>query len=150
MKKILHEKYRGFTLIELLVVVAIIGLLTGMLIVSMRNIKAKARDAERVSEMNTITTVLGLYHNDYNLYPIFDGYITGGDAFSLALEATEYINNVPIDPSDMDSTDCGGVLNLTGYHYYYQSTDGRDYILGYCLETNSMQGRSQGENYLSP
>lgn len=141
-------------MVELLVVVAIIALLTGMVIVSMRNVKAKARDAERVSEMNSIATVLGLYHNDYNLYPSTaqgippEGiYITGTDAFSLALEATGYITNVPNDPSDMDSTNCG---SLTGYHYYYQSADGRDYILGYCLETNSMQGRVQGENYLSP
>jgi type II secretion system protein G len=157
MKRNLREKYRGFTLIELLVVVAIIGLLSVMVVASIRNVKAKARDAERVSEMNSIATVLGLYHNDYNLYPSLaqgippEGiYITGTDAFSTALEATEYINNVPTDPSDMDSTDCGGVLNLTGYHYYYQSTDGRNYVLGYCLETNSMQGRAQGENYLSP
>jgi prepilin-type N-terminal cleavage/methylation domain-containing protein len=150
MKINLREKYKGFTLIELLVVIAIIGLLVGMVVISVRGVKAKARDAERVSEMNSLTTVLGLYHSDYNLYPIFDGYITGNDAFSLALEATTYINNVPTDPSDMDSNDCGGVLNLTGYHYYYRSTDGRSYILGYCLETNSMQGRAQGENYLSP
>ena len=143
----MKRKQKGFTLVELLVVVAIIGLLVGMVIVSLQNIKAKSRDAERVSEMNSIITVLGLYHNDYNLYPVFDGYITGSDAFSLALEATGYISNVPSDPMDMDSSNCG---SLTGYHYYYQSTDGRSYILGYCLETNSMQGLSQGENYLSP
>lgn len=147
MKKNPREKNNGFTLVELLVVVAIIGLLSMMVVISVRNIKAKARDAERVSAMNSIATVLNLYHNDYNLYPIFDGYITGIDDFSVALKATGYINNVPIDPSEMDSSGCG---SLTGYHYYYQSTDGKDYVLGYCQETNSMQGRAQGENYLSP
>lgn len=141
------RKQKGFTLVELLVVVAIIGLLTGMVVISVRNIKAKSRDAERVSDMRSMEAVLGLYHSDYNLYPIYDGYITGSDAFSLILEATNYINNVPTDPSDMDSTDCG---SLTGYHYYYQSTDGRSYILGYCLETDSMQGLSHGDNYFVP
>jgi len=155
MKRNLREKYRGFTLIELLVVIAIIGLLVGMVVISVRDVKAKARDAERVSDMNSINTVLGLYHNDYNLYPsVAQGippegiYITGNDAFSLALEATTYINNVPTDPLERDSTNCGA---LTGYHYHYQSIDdGRDYVLRYCLETNSMQSRAQGENYLSP
>jgi len=123
--------------------------LSMMVVISVKNIKAKARDAERVSEMNSIATVLNLYHNDYNFYPIFDGYITGIDDFSVALKATSYINNVPTDPLEMDSSSCGGVLNLTGYHYYYQG-DGGDYILGYCLETNSMQGVARGENYLSP
>jgi len=118
-----------------------------MVVISVRNIKAKARDVERVSEMNSMITVLGLYHADYNLYPVFDDYITGIDDFSVAIRATKYISNIPTDPSEMDSNSCG---SLTGYHYYYQSTDGRDYILGYCLETNSMQGRPQGENYLSP
>jgi prepilin-type N-terminal cleavage/methylation domain-containing protein len=147
MKTNLHKKHKGFTLVELLVVVVIIGLLSMMVVISVRSIKAKTRDAERVSEMNSLATVLGLYHSDYNLYPIFDEYITGTDAFSVTLEATTYITNVPTDPLDRDSTDCGA---LTGYHYYYQSTDGRNYVLGYCLETSSMQGLSQGENYLSP
>jgi len=147
MKKDLHKKHEGFTLVELLVVVAIIGLLSGAVVISIRNIKAKARDAERVSEINSIVTVLVLYHNDYNLYPIFDGYITASDSFSTTLEATEYISNIPTDPLETDSTSCGV---LTGHHYYYQSIDGRDYILGYCLETNSIHGLSQGENYLSP
>jgi prepilin-type N-terminal cleavage/methylation domain-containing protein len=144
----MKKKQKGFTLVELLVVVAIIGLLVGMVVISVRSVKAKARDAERVSDMNSISTVLGLYHNDYNLYPIFDGYITGSDVFSLALEATGYITNVPVDPSGMDSAGSCGVL--TGYHYHYQSVDGKNYILSYCLETNSMHGVSQGYNYLSP
>jgi len=141
------KNYGGFTLIELLVVVAIIGLLTGMVVISVRNVKAKARDAERVSAMHSIVTVLGFYHNDYNLYPIYDGYITGTDALSTALKNTGYISMIPIDPLNSDSTDCG---SLTGYRYYYQSLDGKDYYLGYCLETNSIHGRAKGENSLVP
>lgn len=143
----MRKKNKGFTLVELLVVVAIIGILIGATVISVRNIKAKSRDAERVSTIRSIATVLSLYHNDYNLYPIYEGYITGTDDLSVALKATGYINNVPTDPTEMSSTDCGA---LNGYHYYYQSIDGRSYILGYCLETNSMQGLPQGENYLSP
>jgi len=141
------QRKSGFTLVELLVVVAIIALLVTAIVASFENAKAKARDAERVSEINSINTALGFYHNDYNMYPIYEGYITGSDTLSEALKATGYINTIPTDPTDRDSTECGA---LSGYHYYYQSTDGKEYILGFCLETNSLHGRVKGDNYLSP
>jgi prepilin-type N-terminal cleavage/methylation domain-containing protein len=142
------EKHGGFTLVELLVVIAIIGLLSGMVVISISNVKAKSRDAERVSEINSIATALGLYHNDHNVYPIYDGDVTGeaGDVLSTDLETDGYITNVPTDPVNNDSGDCG---SLSGYRYYYQS-DGTDFYLGYCLETNSIHGKAQGENYYVP
>jgi len=141
------KKDKGFTLVELLVVIAIIGLLSGMIIISIKNVKAKSRDAERVSEINTIVTVLSLYHNDYNIYPVYDGYITGTDSLSTTLKSTGYITVVPTDPSNSNSSDCG---SLTGYRYYYQSVNGTDYYLGYCLETNSIHGKTKGENSYVP
>ena len=150
MNAIYKENSKGFTLVELLVVVAIIGLLSMMVVISVTGAKAKSRDAQRVSEINSIATVLSMYHNDYNQYPIFDGNITGTDTVSVALRGTGYINMVPTDPLNQDSSACAGApLNLTGYYYYYQS-DGTDFILGYCLETNSMTGKTQGPNYLMP
>lgn len=130
---------KGFTLVELLVVVAIIGLLTGMVVISIQNVKAKARDAQRVADINSIATALSLYHNDFNAYPIFDGYTTGTDVLSIALKDAGTISTAPTDP-----------LNTGNYQYYYQSTDGTDYYLEYYLETNSVSGKSQGRNYLVP
>jgi len=141
------DKNKGFTLVELLVVIAIIGLLSGMVVISVKNVKAKGRDAERISEINNIATVLGFYHNDYNVYPIYDGYIIGTDSLSIALKNTGYISVVPTDPLSIDSSDCG---TLSGYRYYYQSIDGSDYYLGYCLETNSVHGKAKGENSYVP
>lgn len=143
----LREKYKGFTLVELLVVIAIIGLLLGMLVVSIKDIKAKARDSQRVADINSYATSLGLYHGDYNLYPIYDGYITRTDPLSLALKAAGIMNAPPIDPLNQDALGCG---SLSGYRYYYRSVDGQDYYLGYCLETNSIHGKSKGENYFLP
>jgi len=146
--KILIKHKKGFTLVELLVVVAIIGLLVGMLVISITGIKAKARDTQRVADVNTYATSLGLYHNDYNAYPIYDGYITRTDALSLALVNAGIMNAPPVDPLNRDAPgECG---SLAGYYYYYRSTDGRDYYLGYCLETNSVHGKSKGENYFIP
>jgi len=130
---------KGFTLVELLVVVAIIGLLTGMVVISIKTVKAKARDGQRVSNITTIATSLALYHNDFNNYPIFDGYITGSDALSVELINAGTTSGIPIDP-----------LNRDNYRYYYQSTNGSDYYLEYYLETNSVSGKSQGLNYVIP
>ena len=133
------RKGGGFTLVELLVVIAIIGLLTGMLLISIRHIKAKARDAQRISDISSVSTALTLYHNDFNAYPIYDGYITGNDTLSLALKDAGTIRSVPTDP-----------LNEGSYRYYYQGTDGTDYYLEYYLETDSIYGKSRGRNYFVP
>jgi len=110
-----------------------------MVVISIKNIKAKARDSQRVSNIITIATSLALYHNDFNNYPIFDGYITGSDALSVELINAGTIPAIPTDP-----------LNRDNYIYYYQSTNGSDYYLEYHLETNSVSGRSQGLNYVIP
>ncbi len=138
-KKAVSVRRRGFTLVELLVVIAIIGLLSGMVIISITNVKAKARDSQRVSDMNTIVTALNMYHNDRNSYPIFDGYITGSDALSVALKGSGATSAMPTDPT-----------NTSDYRYYYQSVDGDDFYLEYYLETNSIKGKSQGLNYVVP
>jgi type II secretion system protein G len=129
----------GFTLVELLVVIAIIGLLSGMVVISIKSVKSKARDSQRVSDMNTIVTALNMYHNDFNAYPIFDGYVTLTDALSVALKNAKTVSTLPIDP-----------LNTGNYRYYYQSVDGEDFYLEYYLETNSIKGKNQGMNYLVP
>lgn len=50
----------GFTLIELLVVISIIGLLSTMAVISLGSAKAKARDAQRVSDVRQLVTLLSM------------------------------------------------------------------------------------------
>jgi prepilin-type N-terminal cleavage/methylation domain-containing protein len=130
---------QGFTLIELLVVVAIIGILTATVVISIQQVKAKARDSRRVTDINSISTALSLYHTDFNLYPVYDGYITGTDTLSTVLINAGTASALPTDP-----------LNYDNYRYYYQSTDGSDYYLEYYLETDSVTGKSKGKNYTIP
>jgi prepilin-type N-terminal cleavage/methylation domain-containing protein len=66
------NKNKGFTLIELLVVISIIGLLASVVLASLNTARAKARDAKLLSELNTLTTALGLYYNDHGSYPPFN------------------------------------------------------------------------------
>ncbi len=60
---------QGFTLIELLVVVAIIGLLSSVVLVSLNSARKKARNAKRVADMRQIQSALELYYSDNNSYP---------------------------------------------------------------------------------
>lgn len=65
----LRTSYRGFTLIELLVVVAIIGILSSIVFVSLNSARAKARDARRAEDVKTLKAALEVYQQRYGEYP---------------------------------------------------------------------------------
>lgn len=60
---------RAFTLIELLVVIAIIGILAGMVLVSVYGARAKARDALRMTDIDQVSKTLQIYQLDHGSYP---------------------------------------------------------------------------------
>ncbi|MEK9182223.1 MAG: prepilin-type N-terminal cleavage/methylation domain-containing protein [Patescibacteria group bacterium] len=60
---------RGFTLIELLVVVAIIGTVSGIIMTSVNNSKAKGRDSKRIADISVIQLALERYYDINKSYP---------------------------------------------------------------------------------
>lgn len=134
---------KAFTLIELLVVIAIIGLIAAVILISVKNIKQKSRDAQRVSDIKSIQEGLAMYQNDAQIFPVYDGYLTGSDALSQALVSAGVMSAVPLDPLN-------AVVDGVTYKYYYQSVNGSTFLLKYYLETNSIQGRPKGLNTASP
>jgi prepilin-type N-terminal cleavage/methylation domain-containing protein len=76
-----HETSKGFTLIELMVVIAIIGLLSSVILVSLKTAKNKARDAAVLTSIQQFKTLFALDYsntgNYANLQPDDYGAIRG-------------------------------------------------------------------------
>src|SRR5258708_4918955 len=102
----------GFTLIELLVVIAIIGVLTALTTVNYISIKARARDAQRKSDLRQIQLALEGYRSDQGNYPTVN-LVTCGQG--LTSGTTTYIQKIPCDPTNVGQLSYRYLLNGNGY-----------------------------------
>jgi len=68
MKKIIN-KQNGFSLVELLIVMFIIALLTGILLPNLMGARQRAKDAQRIGDVDAMKNGLRLYYNDFQSYP---------------------------------------------------------------------------------
>ncbi len=124
----------GFTIVELLIVVVVIGVLAAIVIVAYSGIQARARDARRLADIQTVSKALQLYYIDNGSYPI-----TAPSGMSTAYTDTncqlgtkqadwvpgltpKYLPQLPqnVSPHLWDS--------LTGCYQY--ASDGTSYVLG--------------------
>ncbi len=110
-----------------MVVIAIIGVLSSVVLVSLNVAKLKANDAKRVSDLHAIQTALEMYATDHNAYPVTTTWSSlcaawpdqGGGNVIPGLVPT-YIPKMPSDPA-MDTSG-----SLCCYLYY---SNGADYKL---------------------
>lgn len=101
MKKHSH----GFTLIELLVVIAIIGILSSVVLASLNSARAKARDAQAISDFNQVQQALVLYYDKYGKYPnetpvTTNPWADNFNSMAQQLVSSGFLGFVPIAPTN--------------------------------------------------
>ena len=154
-KKIKNIK-GGFTLIELLVVISIISLLSSIVISSLNSARAKARDAQRMSDLNQLQTAIEMYISDHGSAPeVMSGkggtYHPRGVSTFAEVEwdklktflVPNYIPKMPVDPLGYGAGD---------YRYAYSSpSDAVDidkYGSGYGLEATLENQRNKSTSFI--
>lgn len=65
----LKNRNQGFTIIELLIVIVVIGILAGLVLNSFSGVQARARDADRKSDISAVARQLEVFHGDNGAYP---------------------------------------------------------------------------------
>ena len=105
---------KGFTLIELLVVIAIIGILSSVVLVSLKSARTKSRDARRSADIRQMQTALELYFDDKKSYITSGDVILDGNSAMSAQLTPTYISKLPTSPPNP---------NNYSYRYYTANWD---------------------------
>ena len=126
----------GFTIVELLIVVVVIAILAAVSMVAYTGIQGRARDSQRLQDMNTIVKALEMYRVQNGRYPnavatqptaTIGGYelSAGPDGptdFLRALVTSNTISQVPVDPINQHVS--GGVNSSNRIYVYIRMAAG--------------------------
>jgi prepilin-type N-terminal cleavage/methylation domain-containing protein len=63
------KDHSGFTIVELLIVIVVIGILAALVLNTFSSAQARARDADRINDVNTIKKALETYYTLNSSYP---------------------------------------------------------------------------------
>ncbi|HTB49263.1 MAG TPA: prepilin-type N-terminal cleavage/methylation domain-containing protein [Verrucomicrobiae bacterium] len=113
---------KGFTIVELLIVIVVIGILALLVITTYSGIQAKARNAKRQTDIQSLQTQLEAFFSQNGYYPSL------GDMNSASWRGTNMKSldvNALVDPSsncDPSSASCL-VSSPTNKAYAYAVTD---------------------------
>lgn len=84
------SRLRAMTLIELLVVISIIGVLAGLILPAVGNVKKKAKVMQAKKDMSDLQGAINVYQNDYSRLPASQSASQAGSDFTYGTAATGY------------------------------------------------------------
>lgn len=111
----------GFTLVEIMVAIAILGVIMTLIIVATLQVRIRARDSKRISDVTEIMNALESYYAANRAYPTM---ITGGQPFLVG--STTVLPKIPSNPFPRTDGGC------TNSDYVYTTTT-TGYQLTTCL-----------------
>jgi general secretion pathway protein G len=116
---------RGFTLIEIMLVVGMVGVLSGIAVPAYSNHTTKVRNAECMTTISGLETLLEKYHADYGRYPSTLSEIGKGGTKDPWGRDIQYLNMAD-DPKNNNCRKLGPVHPLnTDYDLYSSGKDGK-------------------------
>lgn len=137
---------KGFTLIELLVVVAIIGILSSIVLVSLNSARQKGRDASAKGSISSIRAAAEIYYDSLNDYgPAGAVTIAGTDTgtgaeVSDATNICDYEQVVDLAAAASRQTglpvNCNVTFGPAGYTIHAVLNDGQTF----CVDANGYSG----------
>lgn len=105
----------------MLIVIVVIGILASLAVISVKNVRDRAKDIRRVSDIKQLRTALELYNEQNGRYP--------DNLVDLKDGGTVFMNRIPDNP---DSGVYGPDDSCTGGTYVY-SHHGNTFEISYCL-----------------
>lgn len=133
-------KEKGFTLLELLIVIAVIGILSSLIMVSLSTSRAKASDAAIKSDLRSLMNVAELYYvNNGNQYgaggPGVCPAVSNGSPASWAVDFDPNFKKIAEHASiQAGGGDSGGGLLLTNCAINSQS-----WVIAVVLKSSNMK-----------
>ncbi|MEQ2007835.1 MAG: type II secretion system protein [Limisphaerales bacterium] len=89
-----HTARQAMTLIELLVVISIIGVLAGMILPALGNVRKKAKVVQSQKDMADLKGAINVYQHDYNRLPASTPAAQLGSDFTYGTTGTGYGTNI--------------------------------------------------------